>query len=114
MDEDGAQIASDKEYLGIDVSNNQAEYQGLLNGLEYMHFMNIRCETLYVRGDSEIVIRQMKGEYQVRSSNIRSLYKQIMVLTGYHSPADNINCRHIARGKNFQADQLANDAIDEE
>ena len=101
-------IAEEGYYLGYDVSNNQAEYQGLINGLRYIR-NNFSCSGLYIRGDSEIVIRQLDGEYQVHSPNIRPYYDEAMEL---------LNCigcsfsfRHIARERNWEADQLANDAI---
>mmetsp|Transcript_32442 Transcript_32442/g.59833 ORF Transcript_32442/g.59833 Transcript_32442/m.59833 type:complete len:150 (+) Transcript_32442:286-735(+) len=115
MDDCGADcynsIAEGSDFLGNDVSNNQAEYQGLIEGLTYLANNYISCHGLYVRGDSEIVIRQMEGEYQVRSPNIRR----------YHHDAqeklDEIDCnfvsfRHVARDKNWEADQLANESIE--
>ena len=71
MDRNGAdsyEIASGSKYLGYDISNNQAEYEGLEAGLQYMIDNDIDCNGLYVRGDSEIVLKQLDGEYQVRSS----------------------------------------------
>ena len=57
MDTNGALstfIAEDGVYLGYNVSNNQAEYEGLTQGLEYIH-SNIDCYGLYIRGDSEML-----------------------------------------------------------
>ena len=107
---DAEWIAESGDYLGYNVSNNQAEYQGLINGLQYID-ENIECDGLYIRGDSEIVIRQMDGEYQVNSSNIRPYYNEAIDLL------QNLDCqfyylRHISRDRNWEADQLANQAID--
>lgn len=97
--------------MGYNVSNNQAEYQGLIDGLVYLHNNYISCHGLYVRGDAEIVIRQMEGEYNVNSPNIRPYYDEATDLLG------NVDCqfssfRHVSRGKNWEADQLANEAIE--
>jgi len=108
---DASWIAGDGDYLGYNVSNNQAEYQGLVNGLAYI-LDNIECHGLYIRGDSEIVIRQMDGDYHVNSPNIRPYHDDAMDLLD-HVHCDYYNFRHISRDKNWEADQLANDAIED-
>lgn len=99
--------------MGYDVSNNQAEYQGLIDGLEYLNENWITCHGLYVRGDSEIVIRQMEGQYNVNSNNIIPYYNSAKYALG---EVDCTFCsfRHVPRVKNWEADRLANDAIDED
>lgn len=106
---DGSWIAED--FLGYNVSNNQAEYQGLINGLAYI-YDNISFNGLYIRGDSEIIIRQLEGEYQVRSPNIVPYYNEAMELLDY-MPCQFYTFRHISRERNWEADQLANNAIDD-
>ena len=114
MDEYGANgdfIAEDSGYLGYNISNNQAEYEGLTQGLVYIRD-NVECDGIYIRGDAEIVIRQMDGQYAVRSQNIIPYYKEAMDVL------NEIDCRyysfrHVKRSANWQADQLANDAIDD-
>lgn len=115
MDGHGADdyiIEEDGQYLGYNVSNNQAEYQGLINGLEYIRDY-ITCNNLYIRGDSEIVIKQLLGEYEVRSSNIRPYYKEAKDLLDYLD-CNTISYRHISRSNNYRADKLANNAIDDD
>lgn len=107
---DSSSIAEGRDYLGYDRSNNQAEYQGLIEGLKYIRD-NVDCYGLYIRGDAEIVIRQMDGDYQVRSHNIRPYYNEARDLL------DQIDCQfykfhHVSRSKNWEADSLANEAID--
>src|SRR5215468_2142727 len=60
------------EYLGT-ATNNFAEYSALLTALRYAVFM--RCSELHVYADSELVVRQIQGEYQVRNEAIRPLYQ---------------------------------------
>mmetsp|Transcript_24922 Transcript_24922/g.44863 ORF Transcript_24922/g.44863 Transcript_24922/m.44863 type:complete len:151 (-) Transcript_24922:256-708(-) len=114
MDECGADsynsIASGCEYLGFSVSNNQAEYAGLIDGLNYLVNNNISCDKLYVRGDAEIVIRQMEGEYNVNSYNIKPYYNDAQDALN-QIDCTSFNFRHFSRDKNWEADQLANEAI---
>lgn len=56
-------IASGNKYLGYNISNNQAEYQGLIDGLDYINEYGIECYEIYIRGDSLIVINQMEGRF---------------------------------------------------
>lgn len=106
-------ITNGNSYLGYNVSNNQAEYQGLIDGLSCI-LHNISCNRVYVRGDSEIVIRQMLGEYNVNSPNIRPYYNDAKsVLEDIEREVDFCDFRHISRQKNWEADQLANEAIND-
>lgn len=113
MDQDGSKgtcIEEGGQYLGRNVSNNQAEYHGLINGLECVRD-NYSCHGLYIRGDSEIAVKQMNGEYAVRSDNIRPLFDEANeVLQDIDYSFHKI--QHISRSQNWEADQLANDAID--
>jgi ribonuclease HI len=116
MDEDGADshvISKAAKSLGKFVSNNQAEYQGLIEGLTYVD-ERISCNSLYVRGDSEVVINQMNGDYQVRSPNIRPYYEEADEIRNRIQDNYYYNCkvyfRHVGREKNSEADRLANGA----
>ena len=114
MDNNGAdsyQIASDNESLGYNVSNNQAEYRGLTRALEYLSDNDISCQGLYIRGDSEIVINQLLGDYNVRSRNIIGYYNQAVDMIN-EIQCVHVNYRWIPRDKNWEADDLANNAID--
>lgn len=116
MDCDGADgdlIASGNQYLGSEVSNNQAEYEGLYLALCYMYKYNIRCNGLYIRGDSQIVINQLCGVYQVRSYNIIDVYNNVRGMIDNAVDCDFVGYKHIDRSRNSFADELANDAIDE-
>jgi ribonuclease HI len=99
--------------LGKVVSNNQAEYQGLIEGLSYVDEY-IDCNNLYVRGDSEVVINQMNGDYQVRSPNIRPYYNEADEIRNRLQDKYYNSCtvyfRHVSRAKNSEADRLANGA----
>lgn len=113
MDENGADsddIHCGARSLGKFVSNNQAEYQGLIEGLQYIAD-NINCDAVYVRGDSEVVINQMNGDYQVRSDNIIPYYEEADEIRDRLERDDcAVYFRHIYRDKNWKADSLANGA----
>jgi ribonuclease HI len=103
-------IARDRDYLGYNVTNNQAEYQGLINGLDYMVRQGMSCGTLYVRGDSQLVIRQMEGRFRVKSDNLKPYHNEA------NESVDQVDCSRItykliARERNGEADGLANQAI---
>ena len=115
MDNDGAddyEVARGQKYLGYNVSNNQAEYEGLEDALTYMIEREISCHGLYVRGDSEIVLNQLNGIYQVRSDNIIGYYNAVV---NKISEVDKtfVKYTHVDRSRNYEADELANDAINE-
>ena len=109
-DDDGNQLARGRSYLAYGVSNNQAEYEGLEQALHYLAQKNIGCEDLEIKGDSEVVIKQLKGEYQVRSSNIRGYYDAVKTELNQVG-ASYVTYTHIRRTLNTEADKLANNAI---
>jgi len=103
-------IGSGWKYLGYKVSNNQAEYAGLLAALECLHINEISCRRLYIRGDSEIVINQLNGFYKVRSPNIIPYHKAVMK-TIHKVDCYFIKFTHIDRSQNYEADSNAQYAI---
>jgi ribonuclease HI len=105
-DERGRRVESIKRFLGV-ATNNQAEYQGLIAGLEAV--ARYEPEATTVRMDSELVIKQMNGQYRVRSPELMQLYVTAQALA---SQLPNITFVYIPREKNPGADRLANVAID--
>jgi len=94
------------EFLGTQ-TNNYAEYSALVCALRCAAFA--RCEELVVYADSELVVKQILGEYQVRNEGIRPLYdsakRWIEVIPKF-------SIHHVRREKNKEADALANLAMD--
>ena len=68
------EIMSKSIYVGDKETNNKAEYTGLLEGLRYAIENQLLC--LHVKGDSNLAIKQMKGEYKVKSENILAIYQE--------------------------------------
>lgn len=96
------------DYLGLgEVTSNQAEYSGLIAGLEMALKQGIRKIAVY--GDSQLIIKQMKGEYQVKNEGLKPLWKKTNELL---EKFDSVSLHHIPRNLNQRADSLANFAMD--
>ena len=94
------------EFLGTG-TNNFAEYSALLAALRFAVFSH--CEELEVFADSELVVKQIKGEYQVKNEGIRPLYDSAL---RWIKLIPNFSISHVRREKNKEADKLANLAMD--
>jgi ribonuclease HI len=105
-DSSGIEIWSESKFLGKHVTNNEAEYNALIVGLEYI--VNCGLDDVLVQGDSKLVINQMNNLWEVKSPNLISLYQQSYELA---SKINMINFQHIYRNENKRADELANYSI---
>src|SRR5882672_6683204 len=94
------------EFLGTQ-TNNYAEYSALICALRCAVFS--RCDELTVYADSELVVKQILGEYQVRNEGIRPLYDSAQ---RWIALVPRFSIQHIRREKNKEADKLANLAMD--
>ncbi|MCU4717885.1 ribonuclease HI family protein [Halapricum hydrolyticum] len=103
----GEEEITDSGFIGDDVTNNQAEYTALLRGLKKAD--NAGVSRVRVRGDSELVIKQMTGEYGVNSDNIVDLYEEACEVVDQF---ENVDFEHIDRGSNLIADDLAQEAAE--
>jgi ribonuclease HI len=104
--EDGSPLAELSEFLGR-VTNNVAEYSGLLAALEWA--LANGASELKVVSDSELMVKQMKGQYRVNSADLRPLYEEAKRRAGR---LGRFEMQHVLRGKNKEADRLANEAMD--
>lgn len=106
QDRAGETIAEGRGFLGR-VTNNVAEYEGLLAGLRKVE--ELAASDVEVRSDSELLVRQMNGVYRVKSSRLRPLHAQVKEIASRLK-----SCRfvHVAREQNRRADELANEAMD--
>jgi len=103
---DDQEIWSQSFFVGERSTNNIAEYTGLIIGLERAFSENI--SNLTVKGDSLLVIKQMKGEYKVKTPHILELYLRAKAL---HDTFNKIEYIHVLRKDNKRADELSNLAI---
>ena len=105
--EDGTLLAKGKRYLGI-MTNNQAEYLALILGLKAVERYKPSALRIYL--DSELVVRQMRGEYKVKDEALRARFDEASARVRL---LPNVSFEHVLRGKNRLADALANEALDE-
>lgn len=103
---DGQKLAELSEYLGK-TTNNVAEYQALLAALDFA--LRQGHPRLSVVADSELLVRQIQGRYKVNSPDLRPLYEEARRRI---ARLDGFRIEHVLRGKNRQADRLANEAMD--
>jgi probable phosphoglycerate mutase len=103
---DGSRITGFSEYLG-EATNNVAEYQALLAALEYAfknHYLRIHVQT-----DSELLARQIEGAYKVKSPALKPLHQRAQQMI---ARLESFTIEHVPREQNYEADQLANQALD--
>ena len=103
---DNVEIWADYLYVGSNITNNQAEYAGLILGLNKALELNIT--DLDVEGDSKLVIQQMNKTYKCNSQKLQTSFK---IASDLSSQFNTITFRHIYRDDNKRADKLANMAI---
>jgi len=108
LEKDGAAILRVGEFLG-ETTNNEAEYKALILGMEESRRLGFA--ELEVFSDSELVVRQMKGEYRVKNPRLQDLYFTATKVLGSFRKVLFI---HVPREENTEADRLANLAIDAE
>jgi ribonuclease HI len=92
-----------------EMTNNQAEYTALVKALEHALELGLGYRVL-LHSDSELMVKQMNGEYQVKNAELRPLYEQAQQLArSFDGP---VTIRHVRRGHNSRADALCNEALD--
>ena len=101
------------EYLGDNFTNNEAEYQAVIFGLKKFKALFgkkiAKVSDIEIRADSELLVKQMKGEYKILEPKIQPLFIEIWNL---RIDFQKIKFTHIPREKNKEADELANEALD--
>ena len=105
-DPQGQTVARLSQFLGIQ-TNNYAEYSGLLAVLDWA--IANGAKSLRVISDSELMVKQMKGQYKVKSPGLRPLWEEAKRRA---ARLDCFEIRHTLRGGNKEADRLANEAMD--
>jgi ribonuclease HI len=88
-------------------TNNLAEYSALLDALE--RAAELHGRRLAIFSDSELLVKQMNGEYRVKNEDLKGLYDQARALLRHF---DEVTIRHVRRDENKRADQLCNRALD--
>jgi ribonuclease HI len=106
-DEDGVLLEELYAPLGI-TTNNVAEYSGLLAALRWA--IDNGHRVLHIRSDSELLVKQMRGEYKVKHPGLQPLVARARLLA---MELDRVDYEHVRREMNQHADRLSNLAMDE-
>jgi probable phosphoglycerate mutase len=104
--DDGTIVASGAEAIGV-ATNNVAEYRGLVAGLAKA--VELAVPEVEVVSDSELMVKQMRGEYRVKNDALRTLSLEAARLG---RQVGTVDYRHVRRHLNELADRLVNDALD--
>jgi ribonuclease HI len=107
QDADGQVIAELHGALGI-ATNNVAEYNGLLAALRWAHEHD--CRRLHIKADSELLVKQMRGEYKIKHPGLQPLAARARLLI---MDLDRVTFEHVRREQNKEADRLSNLGMDE-
>lgn len=105
-DEADNRVSDYKESLG-DQTNNYAEYMAVIKALELCQQAGVSSAQFYC--DSQLLVKQMLGEYKVKAPQIKDLYLKAKALT---DSLDRVGFNHVRREFNKEADALANEALD--
>jgi ribonuclease HI len=103
----GEIVARLKKYIGKN-TNNVAEYFGLIAALDYAQNHGIRA--LRVESDSELMVKQMRGQYKVKSEELKPLFERAKKMS---QTFESFRINHVYREQNKEADALVNQALDE-
>ena len=104
--EDGTMLAAHGEAIGV-ATNNVAEYRALVEGLRRAGEVGV--DELEVVSDSELIVRQMRGEYRIKNAALQALADEAK---RWARRLDRVEYVHVKRAQNELADRLVNDALD--
>jgi ribonuclease HI len=104
--DDGTILAAEGEAIG-ETTNNVAEYRGLVAGLARAY--ELQVPEVEVHSDSELLVKQMRGEYRVKNPALKTLSLEAARLARQIGRVEYV---HVSREKNELADRLVNDALD--
>ncbi len=105
-DEQGRTVYEASRAIGVR-TNNDAEYQALITALEYIK--DVRPAEVEFRLDSELVVRQLTGQYKVKEPRLQALHARVTMLL---NAVPKYRIVHVPREQNARADELANEALD--
>ncbi|HON77855.1 MAG TPA: ribonuclease HI family protein [Spirochaetota bacterium] len=104
-DTDGRQVGKVSHFIG-NGTNNYAEYTAIIRALKIAIYFKTRV--LKIRTDSELIVKQLTGEYEIKNEKIKGLYSEVMKLK---QKINNFKIEHVTRSLNDKADYLAKKSI---
>jgi len=105
-DDAGNTVSRISRAIGV-TTNNQAEYQAVIAGLA--RAVTLGARNVILRSDSELVVQQITGRYKVKNTVLRGLYVKVFKIA---SSLDSFSISYVPREHNYEADYLANQALD--
>ena len=102
----GEELYSFSEFIGSK-TNNEAEYEALIRGIKEAHKLNMLSVNIFA--DSQLVVRQITGEYKVKNERMKLLHQQALELLG---KLEHWNIEHVLRDKNKRADALSKSGME--
>ena len=102
----GEELYSFSEFIGSK-TNNEAEYEALIMGVKQAYKLHV--SSLNIFADSQLVVRQIMGQYKVKNERMKTLHKQAIELLG---KLENWNIEHVYRDKNTRADALSKSGME--
>ncbi|MCC7289476.1 ribonuclease HI family protein [bacterium] len=106
INQEGVVVGEYSEYLGV-TTNNQAEYRAVLLALKKLEEQGVLAADFYL--DSELVTKQIKGEYRMKNPDLRPIYEQIKLYEGKMQ----LSFTHVRREYNKLADAQVNKCLDQ-
>lgn len=103
---EGQVIAESGTTIG-NATNNVAEYSALIRALEFVR--DLGAKAVHVHSDSELMVKQLRGEYRVKHPDLIPFYEDATELAGGFA---SVEYTHVRRGENAEADRLCNEALD--
>ncbi len=110
LDEQNEVMTELSEYIG-EATNNVAEYTAVKRALEHMEtfLSDTKAAQVSFKLDSQLVERQLKGEYKIKDQNLKTYADAIQVLEDHFA---SVSYMHVPRAENKEADRLVNEAVD--
>ncbi|MBU1110448.1 ribonuclease HI family protein [Patescibacteria group bacterium] len=103
----GKLVKSVSKFVGSNITNNQAEYLAVIESLKQAQ--KLGASEVSLRVDSQLIERQLKGEYKVKNAGLKELYGEAKRLTGQFAK---FAIEYLPREENKEADKLVNEALD--
>ncbi len=103
----GKTVGSHREFIG-EATNNVAEYKALILALKKAE--ELGGKNLVINMDSELIVRQMNGQYKIKEPALKDLAREVFKLL---NKFNKVVFKHVERAKNKEADKLVNQALDE-
>lgn len=96
------------------VTNNYAEYMAVIKGLEWIKGSDLEFDKIIIRSDSQLVVKQVNGEWSVNSDNMKDLHKDVRELIKFFEEKNkSVMVKHVDRENNIKADELSQLALED-